>query len=262
MQLEILTEKPDQQTHQTPILFLHGMWHGAWCWAETFLPYFADAGFTAHALSLRGHGKSEGKGKIRWTRVSDYVDDLTQAVNSLNEKPILVGHSMGGFVVQKYLEDHQVPAAVLLASVPPKGMLSATVRTARRHFGPFMQANLTLSMYPVIGTVKRYQEVFFSDQIEPDLLQEYYGQTQDEAYMAYMDMLMLNLPKVEKINTPLLVLGSDGDQAITASEVKATAERYQAPFKIFPQIGHAMMLDVGWRKVAAFILDWLKQQNL
>ena len=261
MQLELISEKATQKSYETPILFVHGMWHASWCWAENFLPYFADAGFDTYALSLRGHGTSEGRDKLRWTRISSFVNDVNQIVDSLETKPILVGHSMGGLVVQKYLEKYPAPAAVLLASVPPKGMLSATFRTARRHFLPFMKANLTLSMYPVIGTPERYQEVFFSEQVDPELLHEYYGRTQDEAYLAYMDMMMLDLPNVNKINTPLLVLGSEGDQAITAKEVKATAETYHAPYEIFPQMGHAMMLDVGWEKVAERIKVWLEEQN-
>jgi hypothetical protein len=38
-----------------PILFLHGAAHGAWCWAEHFLPWFAGRGCECHALSFRGH---------------------------------------------------------------------------------------------------------------------------------------------------------------------------------------------------------------
>ena len=55
MKLETITRIPENQTHQTPLLFIHGMWHGAWCWDEFFLPFFAGHGFHVTALSLRGH---------------------------------------------------------------------------------------------------------------------------------------------------------------------------------------------------------------
>jgi len=58
MKLEILSEKPKGTQKQKPILFVHGAWHGAWCW-EKFLPYFAENGYAAYAVSLRGHGNSE-----------------------------------------------------------------------------------------------------------------------------------------------------------------------------------------------------------
>jgi pimeloyl-ACP methyl ester carboxylesterase len=64
MQLEVLTNIK-QVTQRSPILFVHGAWHGAWCW-ENFLPYFADRGYGAYAVSLRGHGASQGRDRIRW----------------------------------------------------------------------------------------------------------------------------------------------------------------------------------------------------
>ena len=44
MKLEVITRIPKEQKHKTPLLFVHGMWHGAWCWDEFFLPFFEEAG--------------------------------------------------------------------------------------------------------------------------------------------------------------------------------------------------------------------------
>ena len=46
MHLELLTQEPEATPHSTPFLFVHG----AWCWAEHFLPYFAQHGYVSHAL--------------------------------------------------------------------------------------------------------------------------------------------------------------------------------------------------------------------
>jgi hypothetical protein len=43
--LETIKEEPASDARSTPILFVHGMWHAAWCWAEHFLPYFAQHGY-------------------------------------------------------------------------------------------------------------------------------------------------------------------------------------------------------------------------
>src|ERR1700730_7729875 len=104
MRLELTSSEPENKTHSTPILFVHGAWHGAWCWEEHFLPYFAEQGFTAHALSFRNHGNSESRGQLRWVRAADYVADVAQIVRQIGQPPVLVAHSMGGYVVQKYLE--------------------------------------------------------------------------------------------------------------------------------------------------------------
>ena len=131
MKIELLSQKPDKQTHSTPILFVHGAWHGAWCWQEYFLPYFAQNGWEVYALSLRGHGESDGG--IRWASGANYVADVAGVVEQIGRPPILIGHSMGGYVVQKYLEAHDAPAGVLLASIPPQGILGFTLRIARQH---------------------------------------------------------------------------------------------------------------------------------
>ncbi len=67
MSIELLSRSPSSPSHPTPLLFIHGAWHGAWCWAEHFLDYFAAHGYAAHALSLRGHGNSPGRERLRWT---------------------------------------------------------------------------------------------------------------------------------------------------------------------------------------------------
>ena len=259
MQLEVITQEPESYISPIPILFVHGMWHSAWCWSEYFLPYFAQHGYQSHALSLRGHGASEGRERLRWTSLSDYVDDVVQVVSQLQRPPILVGHSMGGMIVQKYLESHHAPAAVLLASAPPKGLFAATLRVACRHPLIFLKTNLILSLYPVIGTPNRCKEFLFSDDISDEKLKSYFARMQDESYRAYMDMIFFNLPRPERIKTQLLVLGATQDKAISSVEVKATAIAYNTKEYIFPDMAHDMMLESDWQAVADRILYWLNE---
>jgi alpha-beta hydrolase superfamily lysophospholipase len=102
MKLETVTRTPKTQTHKTPLLFVHSMWHGAWRWDEAFLPYFEERGYQAAALSLRGHAGSEGK--IRGNTIASYVSDAGQVAKTFDTPPVIIGHSMGGFLAQKYLE--------------------------------------------------------------------------------------------------------------------------------------------------------------
>lgn len=262
MQLEVITQEPTTAARTTPVLFVHGMWHAAWCWKEHFLPYFAGHGYKSHALSLRGHGASDCHERLRWTPLADFVSDVAQVVDQLESPPVLVGHSMGGMVVQKYLESHQVPAAVLLGSAPPKGLMAATQRVARRHPLVFLKVNLTFSMLHNISTPELYKEAFFSPSIPETLLTKYHAQVQDESFRAYMDMMMLNLPQPKKINTPMLVIGASDDNMIISSEVEATAKAYNTRAEFFSDIGHAMMLDIGWQVVADRVLEWFNEQGL
>ena len=262
MNLEIVKEEAVSGVRPTPILLVHGMWHAAWCWAEHFLPYFAQHGYVSYALSLRGHGGSEGRERLRWTSLADYVSDVRHVVGEMERPPVLVGHSMGGIIVQKYLESNRVPAAVLLASAPPQGVLAATVRVALRHPLAFLKANLTMSMYPVIKTPQLAREVLFSAGMSEEKVRGYHSRLQDESYRAYLDMMGLSLPRPKRVETPLLVLGAADDGIISPSEVEATARAYGTKAEVFPNMAHDMMLDDGWRTVLERILGWLNEQGL
>jgi pimeloyl-ACP methyl ester carboxylesterase len=258
VELEIITQEPKSNPRQTPVLFVHGAWHGAWCWEENFLPYFAENGYRAHALSLRGHGGSESVARFRLTRLADYVADVAQVVDQLDKTPILIGHSMGGLVVQKYLEAHTVPAAVLMASIPIKGVFHTTQRIARRHPLAFLKANLTWSLYHIVGKPHLAREAFFSVDIPSNKFDGYFSRITDESYLAYLDMMIFSLANPEKITTKLLVLGAENDMIFYPDEVEATAKAYGTRVEIFPKMAHNMMLEADWKSVADYILNWFE----
>ncbi len=261
MKLEVISKKPEHPSHQTPLLFIHGAWHGAWCWEKYFLPYFVKRGFDCYAMSLRGHGVSEKPLHSRWMRITDYVEDIKQVVDGLVQKPVLIGHSMGGLVVQKYLEENKAPAAVLLASVPLKGVFKTALRIARRHPIAFLKANLTWRLYPIIGTLERTREAFFSHDISSRRLHQYFSLMQDESYLAFLDMMFFSLPKPEHVSTNVLVLGAEKDTIFHVEEIEETAAAYNQTAEIFSGMAHDMMLEKGWQLVADRIIQWLEVQD-
>lgn len=260
MQLEIITRQPAKAICHTPVLFVHGAWHAAWCWDAYFLPYFAAQGFTAHAVSFRNHGRSASAGSLRWRRSAEYVRDIAQAVREIGQPPVLVAHSLGGYVVQKYLETARVPAVALLASAPPSGVLGATQRVARRHPLLFLKANIQARLWPIISSPALAREAFFSRTLPEAQVRHYAAQLQDEAYLAYLDSMFLNLPRRKRVaRVPMLVLGAANDQIFTTREIRATARAYGATGRIFPAMAHDMMLEPGWQAVADHIIRWLRQ---
>src|ERR1700722_4157758 len=153
--LEVISRLPSRPRPAPPILFVHGAWHGAWCWDEFFLSYFAAHGFEAHALSLRAHGASEGRTQLHRSRIRHYVEDVAAVFAGFSSAPILVGHSMGGFVVQKFLETQSSPAAFLLASIPPAGARSMYARLMRNQPLDMLRAHATFSLLPFISAPDR-----------------------------------------------------------------------------------------------------------
>lgn len=258
MKLEIISRIPEDP-RPTPLLFVHGAWHAAWCWEENFLPFFADKGYAAHAVSLRGHGRSPNPKSLRRTSTNDYVHDVAEAAQSLSAPPVVIGHSMGGFVVQKYLERYHVPGAVLLAAAPPRPILGTTWRVARQAFVPFLKANLQMNLYPVVETPELARTFLLSANVEDDVLEALHGRLQAESYRAYLEMLGLSLPHPKRVKAPVLVLGAANDFLFHPGDIEATARAYHTEAHIFPDMAHNMMVEPGWQEVAAVISDWLDE---
>ncbi|HEY8855956.1 MAG TPA: alpha/beta fold hydrolase [Rugosibacter sp.] len=256
---ELITRLPQGAAHATPLLFIHGAFTAAWCWDEHFLPFFAEAGYSAHALSLSGHGASPGRDRLDTLSIDDYVNDVAIAVAGFSAPPVLIGHSMGGFVVQKYLEKHIAPAAVLMCSVPPQGLLSAAVGLLFSRPGIMKDLNTMLSGGQV--ALDSLREALFAQPISVDQLQNFYRQAQPESHRALWDMSLFCLPQTALVRrTPLLVQGAELDHLIAASLVEMTARSYAVEAQIFPGMGHALMLEHDWQNPAQSLLDWL--QNL
>jgi pimeloyl-ACP methyl ester carboxylesterase len=262
MKLEMISRYPAGRRHHTPLLFIHGMFHGAWCWDVHFLGYFVQQGFVTHAVNLRGHGNSEGRKNLRWTKIAEFVEDVSNAVQQLSTAPILIGHSLGGFVIQKYLEDHNVPGAVLLSSPPPSGLLRTALRIAKRRPLVFAKVNLTLNMQPMIARPELVGEAFFSPEFPYEELLIYWKQMQNESYRALWDMVLLNRPNPAKIKTPMLVLGAERDNMLKPAEIEETAKAYHTKAEIIPGVAHNSMLEQNWRMAADRILSWLNKYEL
>lgn len=264
-QLEIFSSTPVGGAKENPILFVHGAFTGGWIWAEYFLPYFASRGYSAYALSLRGHGGSEGYERLPWISLGDFVEDLEQVIGALGKTPILVGHSMGGMVVQKYLEraSKSVPAVVLMASVPPDGLLSCSLWLALNDPLLFYEISLIQFGGPRFATPRAARRAIFSADMPEERVRRYFYNMQAESQRVMFDMSWLVLPQHRLLRRgPVLILGAGCDALIPAAAIESTARAFGTQAKLFPSMAHAMMLEANWCDVAEHILRWLFQQNL
>ena len=260
--LEVIDKGAVSDSHPVPLLFVHGAWHAAWCWDEHFLGFFADRGYRAVALSLRGHGGSPAGKPLRTCSIADYVEDVRSVAADMPVRPVIIGHSLGGLIVQKYLEAHDAPAGVLMGSVPPQGSLRSAMRWIKRHPWHFAKITLTGKSLPYVGTPELARERFFSAYTPDDQVVGYAARLQEASARAGFECLMLSLPRPERVTTRLLILGAQNDGATSQKEVLATARAYHTEAEFFPDMGHNMMLEPGWAAVAERIHTWLVAQGL
>ncbi len=230
------------------ILLVHGAWHGAWCWEDNLAPRLRRTGHTVTAIDLRHHGAQERKG-LRRSRVRDYVADLDAATRELPAPLVVVGHSMGGYVLQRWLVDNRPAGAVLVAPVPVHGAIPASLRVAAHHPAVFARVNATLNMAPMVRTEALVRELFFTPDAPAEVVRRCHERIGNESYLAYLDLLGLVRTRPRKVSTPVLVLGAEGDGIFTVAEIERTARAYGTAAVILPG-GHDMMLDGSWEAVA------------
>lgn len=259
--LDVIDKGDPTDEHPVPLLFVHGAWHAAWCWDEHFLDFFAGHGYRVVAPSLRGHGASPGA--LRGARIQDYVADVASVAQSLPTPPVVIGHSMGGFVVQHFLKRHNAAGAILLASIRPSGVLRVTARIARRHPVQFAKVNAQMRLGPLVATPTLARELFFSPGMPEGEVVGYQRRLQDESYRAFLDMLALDLVDTKRVHrVPLLVLGAEHDAIVTPRETRSIATTYGTDAEIFPNLAHDMMLEPGWQAVAERVQRWLTAHGL
>ncbi|MHA8081491.1 alpha/beta hydrolase [Aquirufa regiilacus] len=228
------------------LVFVHGMCHGAWCWERYFIPYFEELGYTCLAINLPGHAEAGSSKSISYS-LNRYVKALEELVDSLDEAPILIGHSMGGMVVQRYLKTGRCKKAVLLASVPPQGVLFPSLRVLSRYPRtiPYLfQANL-------LGAFKQYPQLFFN---EKALAEQYLPDLCAESFVAYLGLF---LPVSHQIKCPVLVIGGSEDGLISVEEFQQTAKHYRADLEIIAGGSHGLMLDETRGEVMEWMKGWL-----
>lgn len=260
--LEVIEKGSVSEAHPAPLLFVHGAWHAAWCWDENFLSYFADKGYCAVALSFRGHGESPTNKPLRACSVADYVEDVRSVAERLPSPPVIIGHSMGGLIVQKYLERYDAPAGVLMTSIPPQGNLGNALRWIRERPSDFVKMTITGKALPYINPPELARERFFSSRTPEADVRKYAARLQEDSSRIGIDCLLLRLPRPRRVTAPVLVLGADEDGAHTRDEIVATARAYGTKAEFFPGMGHNMMLEPGWMAVADHIDGWLGTHGL
>ena len=231
------------------IVFVHGMAHGAWCWEENFIPFFEKLGYSCVAFDLPGHEVQGSTRRISYS-LGDYVEALDRVVANLETPPIIIGHSMGGMILQHFLKKGICKKAILLASVPPSGVLFASLRALFRYPGLISY----LLQFNLMGGFKKYPQLMFND---PDLCVRYAPLMCAESFVAYLGLMR---PVFHQSTAPILVVGGSEDGLITVQEFADTANHYNAQLEIIEGGSHDLMLDKDFKKTEEVIKSWLEQK--
>ncbi|MFM1991118.1 MAG: hypothetical protein RJA99_4075 [Pseudomonadota bacterium] len=255
--LEMLSLRARDRT-RPPILMVHGAYTHAGSWMRTFMPWFAAHGHDVHALSLRGHGGSDGGGMIDAWGLDDYGTDVQRALDAIGRPAIVFGSSMGGLVVQRLIAKGLAPrAAVLLSSVPPGGLIAAVSRMALRR--PTSLGNLFQVAIGARGG-RGLLELLAHDPLPADedtAVARLLGRESGRALWEMTWAPMAGAPASRATDVPMLAVHGTQDQMIPPSALEEIVARWGAEPMRVDGIGHVVMIERRWRTVAGAIARWL-----
>lgn len=255
-ELEIL--RAGQESERPPLLFVHGSFCAAWIWAEYFLPFFADAGWHCAAVSLRGHGDSEGRDRLDSFGLAEYVEDVAQATAGLDRSPVVIGHSLGGMVAQRFACRHKAAGLVMLASVGPGGLGSSLTHMAMRHPDLLWHIGRMQTEGPKAVDFDVIRHGLFSDDFPAEQGHAYVPRFQQESGRAASEILLpqwFNL--MPRPSLPALVLGGANDAFIPYGDMALAATYWGAEMTVLDHMPHCMMLDTSWQRAAQTLQAWL-----
>lgn len=242
-----------------PLLFVHGGYCDAWCWAPRFLPWFAARGYAAHAVSLRGHGASGGRETLFVAGLDDFAADVERVTADLPAAPVLIGHSMGAAVIERLLATRPVRAAALMAPVPPAGLLPMAARLATERPDYLFRLSQIDPARLTAHVLETLRPFYFSDDVDSAVLAEAALHLCIESPRVLLDLsLRLHWQLPERRGVPMLVLGAEGDRIATPDDVRATAHHHGLDATIVPGLAHMMMLERKWEMAAGVLLRWLQ----
>jgi pimeloyl-ACP methyl ester carboxylesterase len=163
---------------------------------------------------------------------------------------------MGALTAQKYLEQSDAAGLALLAPVPPQGLLPVMALVAARHPRVFAEVNLFL--HTGRATKDGLRQALFGGALPPERLDRYLAGLQRESLRAMWDCMLFDLPRPWRMRrVPTVVLGAERDRLVPPEMAQLCAATLAAPYETFRGMGHAMMLDIGWEKVADRLIAWL-----
>ncbi len=261
----------------TPVVFVHGLWLHADSWGA-WVERFREAGYAPIAPGWPGDAGTvretrEHPERVAGSGVNEVVAHYAKIIEGLGAKPILIGHSFGGLVVQRLLGEDAAAAAVALDAAPIKGVIFLPPSALR--VASVALRNPANRKRAVALDRKQFRYGFgnaLSESESDDLFERWTIPSPGKPlFEAALGNFSANSPV--KVNTenstrgPLLLTAGGKDHTVPPAITRATLKLYRkssavTDYKEFPDRGHTLALDGGWRDVADAVMRWLKEHSL
>jgi len=250
----------------TKIVFVHGMFQTPKSW-DRWVRLFTDKGYECHAPAWPLHegdpallrqNPPAGLGELS---LEEIYDAMVGVVSSL-DRPIVVGHSVGGLIAQKLLAKDLVSGAVAISSVAPNAMLDFDWGFIKNSA---VIANPLKGDEPVFMDAETFHGSFANTLNEEQAASAFVETATHDSRNVLRDC-MGTAGKIDltRPHAPLLVVAGEKDEIIPAHLSEKNFKAYEhlgsvTAFQEFPNRSHYICNEPGWEEVATFVTDWLQQ---
>lgn len=249
------------------ILMIHGMWGGAWYW-KNYRDFFERAGYRTIAVDLPYHGQycHTPDERLGTTSVADYVDFLAAEIAKLDEKPIVMGHSMGGLLAQMLAARNLAEKTILLTPAAPAGIMSLHFSVIRTFLPLILMPSFWRKPIPAEYNLAKYAVLNLMD--DERECRQIVAQMGCESGRAIFEIGCWALDKhrttainADDIQSPMLILSGAHDRIVPAGVVSKIWHKYRhcAEYHCLSDHAHWLVGEPGWEKITARVQAWLEQ---
>jgi pimeloyl-ACP methyl ester carboxylesterase len=258
------------KTTSKTIVLIHGLFVNPASWAD-WKVYFEAKGFTCYTPANPFHEgapaalRASIDPKLAQVNFEDVVMNIAGFIDSLPEKPIIIGHSMAGLVVQKLISMDKAIAGVCIDGAPPVGIIT-------------LQWSFWKSNFPAINPFKG-NSVFVPGKkwFHYAFCNTMTRKESDKVFDSIAVPESRNIPRgtlksfakidLRKPHNPLLIIAGEKDHIVPSSLNKKNFKAYKdtgsiTEFKEFKGRGHYICGEPNWHEVTDYILKWLDRNNL
>jgi pimeloyl-ACP methyl ester carboxylesterase len=256
----------------TPIVFVHGLWLHATSW-QPWMDLFGEAGYVPVAPGWPGEPETVAEARanpeaVAGHGINDVVEHYAAVIGALATKPVVVGHSFGGLIVQRLLAQELAVAGVAIDAAPIKGVLvlpPSALRVAS------IALRNPLNRGRSVALSEKEFRYGFGNAVSEEESAELYGKWAVPSpgkplfEAAAANFFPHSPAKVDTRNSsrgPLLLIAGEQDHTVPATVTRQTRKLYRkstavTDYQEFAGRGHSLALDSGWREVADASLAWV-----